>query len=240
MKLLHMLRPAVGGPPGRQGLERLKAAIAARDDAKQVAIAASETLERLQGIVGAADEAARAASSATRAANEARQRWVREGCTFSGGRELEVLDAAAAEKTRAAEGATVNADAVRKELARAEDAVKSARRNVEEHEDKIRYEIDLILVSEFDGEFDLGRGERLAAELQAWRIQVRGLYDLVGGAEAQRLLEAALQRARAPLREISGYECSAAGSHVSSPPTEVLLLTKAWRARAAQLRADAE
>jgi hypothetical protein len=136
-------------PAARPDRARLKAAIAARDAAQREVIAAREALERLQSIVDEADSLSRAAADATRAAKEFRREWARNGCRYSETAELQALEDVAKEKAGAAERASVRADAVRKELSRAQDAVGQLQFTIREREDEIDAAIKEIIVSEW-------------------------------------------------------------------------------------------
>jgi hypothetical protein len=211
-------------------------AIAARTEAQRSVTAAGETLERLQAVVRVSDDAAHAASAAARAANEARTRWVQNGCPYSGARELQGLDDIAAESARAAERAGRDAAAVSKELARAEEAIRSAESELRDCERRVRRIIALEFVEELAPTLD--RRARLLSEVHAADIEIHGLMeylDEVSNEAAQRL-EAAVSRVR--IESIPTYSVTSTGTVVSRPPDEVLALTRVWRERAAQLRAD--
>ncbi|MGO9036435.1 MAG: hypothetical protein ACLQKH_00470, partial [Steroidobacteraceae bacterium] len=146
MKLLHMLRATSPTPlPSR---ERLKSALAARAAAQGEVVKAREMLGRLQAVVAASDQAARAAAHATCAADEFRKQWVRGGCKHSESRELQALTDAAAEAAKAAQTTSINAAAVCKELARAQDAVQSRQNDIRHCEAEISIAVGVILAEE--------------------------------------------------------------------------------------------
>ena len=211
-------------------------AIAARTEAQRSVTAAGETLERLQAVVRVSDDAAHAASATARAANEARTRWVQNGCPYSGARELQGLDDIAAESARAAERAGRDAAAVSKELARAEAAIRSAESDFRDCERRVKQVIAMGFVDEMAPTFE--RRKRLIAELQACEVEIRGLVEYADGVSgiAAQMIEAIL--ARDGLKGIPTYSVTSTGTVVSQPPDEVLALTRVWRERAAQLRAD--
>jgi hypothetical protein len=211
-------------------------AIAARTEAQRAVTKAGDTLERLQAVVRVSDDAAHAASAAARAANQARTRWVQNGCPYSGARELQALDDAAAESARAAERAGRDADAVSKELSRAEQAIESAQSNFRDCGNRVKQVIFMGFIDEMAP--TLERRARLLAEVHDCDIAIRGLVeylDGVSGIEARRLEDAA-ERVR--IEPISSYTVNHSGKLLSQPPDEVLRLAAEWRDRAAQLRAD--
>jgi hypothetical protein len=126
---------------------RLVAAIAARDQAKQAVNEQHETVARLQAVIERADEAARAASDATRAANDARQKWVRDGA-LQNAKEHHALSEAATEAAQVAQRAGADADAVRRELRRAQDDIDSRHVAVRGAEDEITAAIGVIIAEE--------------------------------------------------------------------------------------------
>ncbi|MGO9039044.1 MAG: hypothetical protein ACLQKH_13760, partial [Steroidobacteraceae bacterium] len=128
--------------------ERLRHAITARDAAQQAVIEARATLERLETVVKVGDDAARAAADERRAATEARNAWVRSGCSYSAARELQSLEDSAAEAGRVAERAALDTAAVCKELARAQDAVQSRQNDIRHCEAEISIAVGVILAEE--------------------------------------------------------------------------------------------
>lgn len=197
MKLRSAL--AIVGLPDRK---ELKAALAAREQAVLAVDVKRETLKRLQSVVDQADNASRTAADATRAATEARTAWVRGGCTYSAARELQVLEDLAQEAARAAERAEVNANVVRRELARAQDAVQSAQIDVHDCERKIANEIGLIVLAKLRPDLELV--ERKAHDFCATRARimaVKPMFDRylphapLASGEALATIEAALTRA---------------------------------------------
>jgi len=194
-------RPAADAPAA----SRLDTAIAARD-AKRAEIAeARETLERLQAVADQADADARAAAVAQRKASEFRREWARSGCKYSDSRELQRLEDQAAEAGKAAERSAVNADAVRKELARAEDDVRSAQLELQGCERRIAAERGAQLVAAEhaqslieDAVEGAERGRRRRFDLMALlRLFRPGQYEdqSFASPEAARQVEDALERA---------------------------------------------
>jgi chromosome segregation ATPase len=211
------------------------AAIAERTEAQRKVVESRETLARLQAVIDKADGAARAAAKATREASEARQLWVRDGC-LENARAHHTLADAATEATCAAESSGRDADAVRKELARAEQAIESAQSNFRDCDNRVKQVVFAGFINEMAP--TLERRARLLAEVYDCDLAIRGLVeylDGVSGVEARRLEDAA---ERDGLKGIPTYSVTSTGTVVSQPPDEVLALTRVWRERAAQLRAD--
>jgi hypothetical protein len=228
MSILKLFKPS----PSE---DKRLAAIAERTEAQRAVVESRETVARLQAVIDQADDAARAASNATREADEARQRWVKDGC-YENAREHQVLADAATETVRVAQSAAADADAVRKELSRAEDAIRSAESHLRDCERSVKQVIALGFVDELAPTFE--RRKRLIAELQACEVEIRGLleYAEAVSAPAAQRIEAIL--ARDGLKGIPTYGVTNTGTVVSQPPDEVLALVRVWRERAAQLRAD--
>lgn len=227
--------------------DRLKAAIASRAQAMQAVSDAHQILERLESVVRLGDDAAREAADATLAANEARRRWVASGCSYSTARELQGLDDAAAAAARAAERAALDADAVRKQLVRAEDAVRSRQSDVRESDGKIRAAVNEIIVAEarplierFEAAADLYRGLRAEVVcLETFLATER--YEALQAANS-RVVEDVLDRAR-----IVPFEQERANARArdyldktSHEQQWLEQLTAPWRARAEDLLRDPE
>lgn len=248
MRVLKMLDKltVVDSKPSR---ERLKAAIAARDAARQDISNAQSTLERLQAVIRESDVAARAAADAARKETEARNAWVRSGCTFSAARELQSLTDEAAQASHAAESAARNAEAVSKQLARAEDAVRSNEVEVGHRETEISAAIGVILAEEAAPL--LKHFERLAEEYRVLRAKVMGVSLVLGRPwtldrnkmnpswEGEKAITDALQRAAIKDWDAE-RDAARARDFVEGTRgcDEAMLeqLTSHWRARAAQLR----
>lgn len=229
--------------------ERLKAAISAQNVVRQEVTEARAALERLQAVIHESDDAARAAANAARKETEARNAWVRGGCTFSAARELQALTDEAAQASRAAESAARNADAVSKQLSRAEDAVRSNESNVGHCEIEISASIGIILAEEAAPL--LKRLEQLAEEYRAQRAKVMGVSMVLARPwaldrnkmnpswEGERAITEALQRAaiknwddeRQSIVLADKFDGSGVGND-----RELDELTSQWRARAAALR----
>jgi hypothetical protein len=251
MRLLEAFkRPAlavVGLPAAsRPDRARLRAAIAVRGAAQQAVVDARQTLERLQAVIQVSDDAAIVAADAQQRAKEARKAWVRDGC-LSNAREHQTLAAAAAEAASAAQSATQDADAVRNELARAEDAVRVKEARIGSCDLEIRAAIGEILV--FEASPLLERFERAAEEYRTLRAEVLCLEKLFATpqyearqAVNQRVIYATLERATIKSwdreRENPRASDSLNGTHHEQDWLD--RLTAPWRARAAQLREDPE
>jgi hypothetical protein len=241
----------VVAPSNRPDREKLKAAIAARQTAKQAVTDAHETVERLATVVRTSDDAARLASDATQRATESRREWVRGGCVWSGARELQALDDAAAQAARVAESAARDADAIRKTqtLAHAEGVLQSAQTDVRAAEKGISEAIGEIIASEQSDLLD--QFERAAKEYLVLRFQVQALLRVVDppwdadarskSAAGARVIREAMNRAH-----IASWddERSSADAHdfvEGALGHDTALLAQAsapWFERAAQLRAD--
>lgn len=222
---------AVVGSPDRG---RLRAAISARDAAQRELEAAAAVVERVERVISAADDAASRAKQADSEAKTSLATWAQFGCDPQGAAEHEKLAAAADEARRLSDRAQVAAEAARKGLRRAQETVSQAQSDIESCERKIMNEIGLIFLAKCD----LERGGQLAAELQAWLIETRGVIDFMqyANVEATRTIRAAFERAT--IKRIPDYEANPWGKIVSTPPDEVLKLTEAWRALAQRLRED--
>ena len=175
----HAALSVVGASSGRPDRERLRAAIAARDQAHQAVVESHETVERLAAVIRTSDDAARLASDATQRATEAHRAWVRNGCKHSESRELQALDNSAAQASRAAESVARDADAIRKTqtLAHAEGALRSAQADVRHSDKAISEAIGEIVASEQSDLLD--QFERAAKEFRVLRFQVMALKRVV-------------------------------------------------------------
>lgn len=221
------------GPSDRS---RLTAAFEARDRAQQTLDDAQAKYSRLEQVSHAGDVASRDASTALRAATEARQSWVRAGCPFAGHAEVQLLDGEAAAAGAAAESALLDTKAVREELRGAEAAVRNAEYELTRCADEIDNQIGLIQLEQFKATLEEFR--QVSARRHQLHIEIRGFLEVSLSGDASRHVEQVLYDCR--VKSISDYGCSPQGTHVSSPPREVLELAAKWRERAAQLRADPE
>jgi hypothetical protein len=255
MKLLHALRrpvshalAAVDSAPARHpDRARLKAAIAARDQAQRAVVESRETLERLESVVRLSDEAARGAADATQRANKFRSDWVQGGCKGSESHELKTLTDAAAEASKAAQTAALDAGAVRTELARAQDAVGQMQFEIREREGEIRAAVNEIIVAE--ARPLLERFERAAEQYRALRAEMLCLekflatekYDSRQAANS-RVIDDAMERARIVSWDTERANPRARDSLNRTHQEQEWLdgLTAPWRARAVQLRQDPE
>jgi hypothetical protein len=247
----HAALSVVGASANRPDREKLKAAIAARDQAQQAVVESHETVERLAAVIRTSDDAARLASDTSQRAAEARREWVRNGCKHSESRELQALDDSAAQASRAAEAAGRDADVVNKTrtLAHAQSALQSAQADVRHSDKAISEAIGEIIASEQSDLLD--QFERAAKEYRVLRFQVKALQrvvapDTYGNHAAKsetgaRIIREAMNRAYI---ESWDDERSAADSHdfiEGALGHDTALLAQAsapWFERAAQLRQD--
>jgi hypothetical protein len=238
-------------PSTPQNRGRLKDAIAARDKAQQGVAEYRETVERLATVIRTSDDAARLASDATQRAAEARREWVRNGCRHSEYRELQALDDAAAQASRAAESAGRDADVINKTrtLAHAQGVLQSAQTEVRYREEEISTAIGSIIADEAAPLLE--RFEHVAEEYRTLRAQVMAVQrvldpDIYGNhgaksADGARFVRASL--GRATIRSWD-QERDAADAHdfvEGERGRDAALfegLTASHRARAAQLRND--
>jgi hypothetical protein len=234
-------------PAARPNRARLRQAIAARDAAQQSVIEARETLERLQAIVDQADDAARASAKATQRANQFRNDWVRGGCKHSDSHELKVLASAAADESKAAQAAAIDANAVRKELARAQGEIQLRQSEVGEREEEIAAAINEILVAESWSLLE--HFEAIAQQYRDVRARVVCLKTLLKikeyserHAANQRIVDGVLDRCMIVAWDRE-RENPRARDHLNRTHDEqdwLDGLTRPWLERAAQLRADPE
>jgi hypothetical protein len=175
----HAALSVVGASSGRPDRERRRAAIAARDQAHQAVVESHETVERLGAVIRTSGDAARLAADATQRATEAHRAWVRNGCKHSESRELQALDDAAAQASRAAEAAGRDADVINKTrtLAHAQAVLQSAQTDVRAAEKGISEAIGEIVASEQSDLLD--QFERAAKEFRVLRFQVMALKRVV-------------------------------------------------------------
>jgi hypothetical protein len=166
---LSILRPATS--PNR---ERLATAIAARKAAEISANEARATLQRFEAVISTADDAARAATLAKQAAEQARQHWVRNGCSYSAAVEHQKLSDSAKELARSAEDSAANAKAVVKEFQRAREAVADAEKEIRWKDEDIRDAESMIVVDEAAD--ILARGQRFKEQYQEWRLDAQALW----------------------------------------------------------------
>jgi hypothetical protein len=220
---------------------RLIAAIAARDQAKQAVNDQRETVARLQAVIDRADDASRAAAAATRAANDARQDWVRDGC-LQHAKTHHALAEAATEAARVAQSASADADAVRRELRRAQDDIDSRHVAVRGAEDEITAAIGVIVAEESAevlAEFEAAaatyrqlREKAMAVSLtlaKPFGLDYRNRMN--PSAEGESIVDAAIERAAIPSwsKHVDGRR---------DPQGYVDALTAPWRARIAALRGE--
>jgi chromosome segregation ATPase len=184
---------------------RLKAAIAARDQAIQAVNDQRATVERLQTVIDGADDASRAAAAATRAANDARQDWVRDGC-LQHAKTHHALAETAAAAAQVAQSASADADAVRKQLRRAQEEIESRQAAIGHAEHEITAAVSVIIAQE-SAEL-LAEFEAAAATYRQLREKVMGLSITLAkpwgldyknrsnpSAEGENIVDAAMERA---------------------------------------------
>ena len=250
MKLFHALAVVGASAPQCPGRGRLRAALAARSEAQHAVIEARAILERLESVIEQADDAARTASAAAVQAKEARQRWVRDGC-LANAREHQVLSEDAAKAASVAQSAALDADAVSKELLRAQSAVQSAQVEVGHRDQEIAGAVGEILVMEQAPLLE--SLERAASEFRDLRFKAMALLRAVqpGRYEDQRaasydgarLVGATLERA-----SIKSWDAErdAAQSHDfvegarGRDEKQLEELVAHWRTRAALLQSGDE
>jgi hypothetical protein len=206
----------------------LLAAIEASDRAQQTLDDAQAKYSRLEEVSHSGDVASRDASNALRAATEGRQSWVRAGCPFAGHAEVQRLDGEAVAAAAAAESASLDTKAVGRELGLAEATVRRAEATVQECERSIDHEIGLILLGEFAPVLEEFR--RVTDQRHQLHIRIRGFIEGCGVASALQVLN------ECQVKPIEDWQVTRQGSHVGSPPPEVLKLAAEWRQRAAELR----
>jgi hypothetical protein len=247
----HAALSVVGASANRPDREKLKTAIAARQTAQQAVVESRETVERLQAVVDQADDAARTAATATHEATEARRQWVRGGCVHSASRELEHLDAVAAEAADVAKRAAVDANVIGKTgtLASAQSVLQSSQADVRYREKEIATETGAILAEEAAPL--LAQLERAAAEYRLLRSQVKALQRVLDppmytdatakSQDGARAIMAALVRATIRSwdeeRDAADARDFVDGERGRDAAT-LEQMTLKWRERAAQLRAD--
>ena len=220
---------------------RLIAAIEARDKAQESVNDQRETVARLQSVIDRADEAARAASEATKHANAAREKWVRDVC-LQNAREHHALAKAAIQAARVAQSAGADADTVRKELRRAQEAIESRQSDVAIAEDAITAAISVIIAEEAAdllAEFEAAaaRYRQLREKAMAVSIALAKPFGLDyrnrmnPSAEGEQLVDSAIARAAIKPWERHVDNQRDSGAYVDA-------LTAPVRARIAALRGD--
>jgi hypothetical protein len=231
---------------------RLIAAIEARGRARQQLEEKRETLERLQTVCDRADVAARAAADATRAANAARQDWVRDGC-LQHAKTHHALAEAAAAAAGVAQRAAVDADAIRKgnALRQAQGALESAHVDVQGAEDAITAAIAAIIAAEAAPLLE--RFERAAADYRAARAEVMGVLAVLErewslatkdrmnpAREGEAVIAAAIERCKIKSWHDEGETPRARDclNKTSYHQDWLDSLSAPWRKRAAELRQD--
>ena len=198
-------------------------------------IDARHVLERRETVINASDVKTSKAAAAARAVTEARAEWVRGGCQYSAAREVQRLENVAAEAARAAERAALNAAAVGKQLARAEEAVRDAQSEVRSHDPKIAGEIGR-LISEEEVPPLLAQFQRASEHYMKLFAQLLALHNICDpygrgdgvahSADGFRLVNHALDQDRL-----------ARAAALARPPQDDALMAR-WRSRAEALRKD--
>jgi hypothetical protein len=213
---------------------RLLAAFEARDRARRTLDEVQAKYSRLEEVSHAGDVASRDASNALRAATEARQSWVRAGCPFTGHAEVQRLDGEAAAAGAGAERALLDTKAVREELRRAEGAVQSAQSVIKDCENQIDEAIGLIQLEQFQEVFAEFR--RISDRRHQLHLEIRGFLEGASSGAGARQVRQVLEDCA--VQTIPDFASTLQGTHVSSPPAEVLQRGREWRKRAAELRED--
>ena len=227
--MLSLLKPR---EPDRS---RLLAAFAARDQARKVLVDRRETLARLQTVDDDANDLARIAADATREANDARQQWVANGC-LANARSHHEAGEAALKAASAAQLAAADAKAARLAMPAAEAAVRSAESDLESCDYQIIEAVELIQLAQFAP--TLERFANVSAERHALHIELRGFMEAAKSAPALRMVREVLEQCA--VRTIADYWSTPQGTHVSSPPREVLELAAKWREEAEALRGESD
>jgi hypothetical protein len=238
-------------PSAPQNRGRLKDAIAARDKAQQGVAEYRETVERLAAVIRTSDDAARLAADATQRAVETRREWVRNGCKHSESRELQALDDAAAQASRAAEAAGRDADGIKKTrtLEYAQGVLQSAQAEARFREEEISAAIGSIIADEAAPLLE--RFEHVAEEYRTLRAQVMAVQRVVApdmygnhGAKSEagsRFVRASLGRAtiRSWDQERDAADANDFVEGERGRDAAMLeQLSSRWRDRAARLRQD--
>jgi hypothetical protein len=236
----------VGKRPDR---DRLKAALSQQDAKQQVFGDAKANVARLQTEIRVIDDAALMEANATRAVQAARERWAQCG-TYAAARELQELTEAADEASRAAKNAAANSDVLRRELARAEDALRTAQ--VELRSREIAKAAGVTLADEYAAkcaEYELG------SEVQrARRREITALAELLNPSrreyerdaeyaseEGYSILEASLTRGKILPWDQERSKAQDRDFVEGVPGRDEAMMEQLkapLRARAAQLRAD--
>jgi hypothetical protein len=238
--MLSILKPRSAPDASRA---RLKAAIGRQIEKQQAVIDARATVWRLQAVIDQADEAATAAARAAEQAKIARQKWVRDGC-LQNAREHHALAESAAEAARVAQSAAADANAVRKELRRAQEAIESRQLDVMGAEEEITAAISILIAeesAELLAEFEAAaatyrqlREQAMAVSLvlaKPWGLEYKNRMN--PSAEGEKAVDAAIERAT-----IESWNRHVDGRR--DPQLFIDALTAPWRARAAALREDPE
>jgi hypothetical protein len=249
MKLLHMLRTAIGYAAELRA--RLRAALTARDQARQAVVDAGAVVERIGGLIAAANEASRRADQADAAHTAALKAWGRNGCDPADAGEHERLATIALEAARAVDVAKATAAEASKNWARAEDAVKARQSDVGHCEVEISSVIGEIIAAEQEPIFE--RYALVADEYRKLRFQLMavhralepGKYDdyQAKSSAGARLVEDALARGLVlpwDRERDNARGSDFVGGHAGRDEGALEDLIMRHRARALRLRADPE
>jgi len=224
--LLSLLRKPA---PEHSQLDATKAAAA---DARQVIADRRETLARLQTVDDHANQLARAAADAMREANEARARWVDNGC-LQHAREHHAATEEATKAANEAQLAALDAKTARAAMPAAEAAVRRAEEDLKNCNQQIDDAVWEMLFAKFAPTIE--RFRSVTRERHDLHIELRGFLEAASG-EASRQVSSVLAECR--VESIPDYACSPQGSHVSSPPDSVLERARQWLEDAAALRGE--
>jgi hypothetical protein len=244
-----MLRPASG--PAAERRERLRAALTARDQARQAVVDAGAVVERIGGLIAAANDASRRADQADAAHTAALKMWGRNGCDPVDAGEHERLAAIALEAARAVDAAKATATEASKNWARAEDAVRARQSDIGHCEVEISSVIGEIIATEQEAIFE--RYAQVANEYRQLRFQLVALHRALDpnkfddqgarSTEGARLVEVALGRGAIKSWDQERYSAQSsdfvAGTR-GADEGRLEELTAHWRARALALCANPE
>jgi hypothetical protein len=211
----------------------LIAANAAKDAAVKALEDARENLARYQAVDDHDNDLARIAADAAREATASRQRWVANGC-LENARSHHAAGEAANKATSAAQLAAADAAAARRVLPTAEAAVRSAESDLERCEGRINEAVELILLAQFSP--TLERFKSVSRERHELHIELRGFMEAAVSTPVLRKIREVLEECA--VKPIADFWSTPQGTHVSSPPDEVLERAREWRKEAAKLRAD--
>jgi hypothetical protein len=232
-------------PPPR---DRLRAALAARDNAQRELATATEACERVESVIESVQLADRRTRDAEQAAAESAKRWAAAGANPNDRDEHERLRDAIAVAERAAGKCWFAANGAKAGLDKVKATESACATALGNALDEIRESIGAIFVNEIAPEIE--RLEVATREYESARLAVTSVYRVVSAArpgwaddrthvsnEAAKIIRAAMERcAIRPLAERemrNGFPVP--NTHT---PQAVLERTALWRALAEKLRTD--